>query len=290
MSGVVAHDCEVVRPSDLAAALKAKSERPGLRVLAGGTDLMVLFELGVERPAAVLDLWGVDELRGIEEQGETVRIGALTTYTDLMEHPVIRQRLPILAAASGEVGAVQIQNRGTIGGNVVNASPAADGVPPLLALGAELEIASATEMRRRPLDGFYSGYKQIDLGDDELLVAIEVPLPPADGVQWFRKVGTRRAQSIAKVVAAATARRRGDQLSDVRIALGSVGPTILRMPRTEALLQQSPLGADLIEEVRRIAREEVTPIDDIRSSAAYRRAVSGNIVARWVTELVADAA
>ncbi len=288
MSGAVAPNCELVRATDLAAALEAKADRPGLRVLAGGTDLMVLFEMGVERPEAVLDIWGVDELRGIEQQGDSLRIGALTTFTELKEHAVVGGRLPILAAAASEVGAVQIQNRGTLGGNVVNASPAADGVPPLLALDAELEIASASGRRRRPLNGFYTGYKQMDLGDDELLVAIHVTLPPGDGVQWFRKVGTRRAQSIAKVVAAATARRAGPQLSDVRIALGSVGPTILRMPRTEALLQARPLTADLVEEVRRSTQAEVTPIDDVRSTARYRRAISGNIVARWVAELVDD--
>ena len=281
--------CELVRPANLAAALVAKSERPDLRVLAGGTDLMVLFELGVDMPAAVLDIWGLAELQGIEEQGEALRIGALATYTDLMRHPVVRERLPILAAASAEVGAVQIQNRGTLGGNVVNASPAADGVPPLLAFDAELEIASARGLRRRPLNGFYTGYKQMDLSADELLVAIHIPLPAPDSVQWFRKVGTRRAQSIAKVVAAATARRSGDVLSNVRIALGSVGPTILRLPKTESLLQKRALCADLVEEVRRSARDEVTPIDDVRSSADYRRTVSGNIVARWVAELVGSA-
>ena len=286
MSGVVAPDCGLVRPANLAAALQAKAERPGLRVLAGGTDLMVLFELGVLEPEAVLDIWGVDELRGIQERDGALRIGALTTYTELMEHPEVQTKLPILAAASAEVGAVQIQNRGTLGGNVVNASPAADGVPPLLALDAELEIASASGRRRRPIDGFYTGYKQMDLADDELLVAIHVPLPPADGVQWFRKVGTRRAQSIAKVVAAATARRSGDRLSAVRIALGSVGPTVLRMPRTEALLQERTLTADLVSDVRMCAQQDVAPIDDVRSTARYRRSVTGNIVARWVAELV----
>ena len=169
---------------------------------------------------------------------------------------------------------------------MVNASPAADGVPPLLALNAELELASASGHRRRPIEGFYAGYKDTDLADDELLVAIHVPLPPVRRLQWFRKVGTRRAQSIAKVVGAATAICAEDgRLMDARIFLGSVGPTALRLQRTEALLEGKIPSKGLAEEVRMLAREEITPIDDVRSTAQYRSQVSGSIVARWVAGL-----
>lgn len=283
---MTAPSCDLVRPRSLTDALEAKAERPELRVLAGGTDLMVLFELGLGLPEAVLDIWAVDEMRGIEARAGSLRIGALTTYTELIDHPAVQGHLPILAEASAAVGAVQIQNRGTLGGNVVNASPAADGVPPLLALNADLELASASGHRRLPLEDFYAGYKETHLAQDELLVAIHVPLPPTDGIQWFRKVGTRRAQSIAKVVGAATAvRTEGGRLSDARIFLGSVGPTAVRLRRTEALLEGRVPSRQLADQVRVVAREEIAPIDDVRSTARYRRQVSGSIVARWLSGL-----
>lgn len=280
----------VVRPRDLGEALAAKSAHPGLTVLAGGTDLMVLVGLGVAAPAEVLDISGLDELRDIAVEGQVLVLGALTTYTELMHDEAVRSKTPLLAQASAEVGAVQIQNRGTIGGNVVNASPAGDTLPPLLAYGAELELASARGTRRVDFDHFYRGYKQMDMRPDEMLVRIRVRIPAAGGVQWFRKVGTRRAQSIAKVVAAATAARDGDgALSEVRIAVGSVAPTVIRLPATEALLEGRRPTAETVEQVRCAVRREVRPIDDVRSTAEYRRNASANVVARFVAGLVGDA-
>jgi len=282
----VSWDAEVVQPADLTAALGALAERPDLVVMAGGTDLMVGLHAGVFRPKALLDIWGLDELRGISVEDDVVRIGALTTYSDLMRDAVIGQRLPLLAQAATEVGAVQIQNRGTLGGNVVNASPSGDSLPPLAAYEAELELASSRGRRRVPVCSFYTGYKAFDLADDELLCALHVPLPAAGATGWFRKVGTRRAQSISKVVAAALVHRTADgAITDARVAIGAVAPTVLRLPVTEGLLEGATPGGDLVERVRQQVMAEVVPIDDVRSTADYRRQVSGNIVARFVSEL-----
>ena len=280
-------DAEVVRPSSLDEAVGVLAARPELRVLAGGTDLMVGVHAGGERPKAVLDVWGLDELRTVSVRDGHVVLGASTTYADLIRRPEVADTVPLLSQAAASVGAVQIQNRGTLGGNIVNASPAGDTLPPLVVYDAELELRSVRGWRRVRIERFYTGYKQMDLAPDELLVRILVPIPPADTVQWFRKVGTRRAQAISKVVGAGSARRsRHGQLSSVRLALGSVAPTVLRLVRTEAVLEGRRPTSALVDTVRRSARDEVCPIDDVRSTARYRRLVSGNIVARFVAGLM----
>ena len=274
-------------PTSLTEAARALSESPDLRVLAGGTDLMVLVGAGIETPEAVLDLWGVDELRGVSVEEEWVRIGALTTFSELMRRPEVAGNLPLLAAASSEVGGVQTQNRGTLGGNIINASPAADSLPPLAVYGAILELYSVRGRRRVPFNQFYSGYKVMDRAADELLEAIHIPIPAPGSHQWFRKVGTRRAQAISKVVGAATVKLADDgSIEDARIALGSVAPTVIRLPATEALLVGQRPSVSLAAAVRRSVMAEIRPIDDIRSSASYRRSTSGNIVARFITDLV----
>lgn len=277
---------EVVQPGSLADALAARAARPGLTVLAGGTDLMVGLHAGVFRPDALLDIWGLDELRGVSIEGGSVRIGALTTYTRLMLDDAVREHLPLLAQAASEVGAVQVRNRGTIGGNVVNASPSGDSLPPLAVYEAELELRSVRGSRRVPFGAFYAGYKRFDLADDELLCALHVPIPAAGTRGWFRKVGTRRAQSIAKVAGAALVRQaEDDTVVEARIALGAVAPTVIRLPATEQLLLGARPGPELADRARASVMAEVRPIDDVRSSAGYRRLVSGNIVARFILEL-----
>jgi CO/xanthine dehydrogenase FAD-binding subunit len=184
----------------------------------------------------------------------------------------VNDRLPMLAAAAREIGAIQIQNRGTIGGNVANASPAGDSLPALAAADAQLILESAAGRRRVPIVGFYTGYRQTLRRPDELIVALEIP--HVAGRQWFRKVGTRAAQAISKVVMAAV---RGPA---PRVAFGSVAPTVLRAPRTEALLSA---GAS-IDDARAALMDEIAPIDDIRSTAAYRRHVAGNLLTAFWTE------
>ena len=237
--------------------------------LAGCTDVYVSLNFGTLSGARFLDIWGLDELRGITAVDGGMRVGALTTHTELARSPIVAERLPILAAACREVGGVQIQNRGTLAGNVANGSPAGDTLPVLAIADAVILLRSAEGERRVPFNGFYTGYRATVMRPDELIVAIEIPPVPAG--QWFRKVGTRAAQAISKVVVAAVKDRQP------RISFGSVAATVVRLPRTEAALA----GGAPIEEAQRVLMDEITPIDDIRSTADYRRRVCANLLARW---------
>ena len=257
--------------------------------MAGCTDLFVSLNFGTLKDTRFLNLWALDALRTIEMRNGLLFVGALATYTDLIRSPLVRRRIPMLAAAAREVGGVQIQNRGTLGGNVANASPAGDTLPVLAAAEAVVVLRSAAASRRVPFAAFYTGYRQSVRRPDELIVGFEIPA--IDGEQWFRKVGTRAAQAISKVVVAGVApsasargRRRagGSRRFDgaVRIALGSVGPTVVRALRTEEALAG---GASLVD-AQRILVEEIAPIDDIRSTAEYRRRVASNLLARFWTD------
>jgi CO/xanthine dehydrogenase FAD-binding subunit len=248
--------------------------------MAGCTDLYVSLNFGTLKDTRFLNLWGLDALRTIEVRGDALAIGALATHTDLIRSPLVRRRIPMLAAAAREVGGVQIQNRGTLGGNVANASPAGDTLPVLAAAEAIVVLRSAAGTRRIPFTAFYTGYRQSVRRADELITGFEIPA--LRGTQWFRKVGTRAAQSISKVVIAGVApsTRSGRAAGTVRIALGSVAPTVVRATRTEAALAA---GAT-IEDAQRILGQEIAPIDDIRSTAEYRRRVAANLLARFWTD------
>jgi xanthine dehydrogenase small subunit len=240
--------------------------------LAGCTDVYVGLNFGTLPAKKFLDLWPLDALRAIRVSGDVLSIGALATYTEIIRSALIRRRLPILAAAAREIGGVQIQNRGTLGGNIANGSPAGDSLPVLAVADATLLLASAAGERRVPFRSFYTGYRKSVLRPDELIAAVEIPR--IEGRQWFRKVGTRAAQAISKVVMAAV---RSNQ---PRVSLGSVAPTVVRLPRTEAVLAA---GAGLAE-ARRALEAEIQPIDDLRSTAAYRRRVSGNLLEQFWKE------
>jgi CO/xanthine dehydrogenase FAD-binding subunit len=255
--------------SDALAVLRDEERAP----IAGATDLFVALNFGTLSSRSFLDIWRLDELRKIAENADTLVIGALVTYTDLIRSPVIATRLPMLADASRLIGGPQIQNRGTIGGNIANASPAGDSLPVLAAVDAMVVLRSATGQRRIAFNEFYTGYRESVRRRDELIVAVEVPA--LSGRQWFRKVGTRAAQAISKVVIAGV--RDG---GSARIALGSVAPTVVRARRTEDALGS---GAS-IDEAIEVLRREIVPIDDVRSTADYRRLVSGNLVRRFWTE------
>jgi CO/xanthine dehydrogenase FAD-binding subunit len=256
-------------PRTLREALRLLRDEGPLTPLAGCTDVFVQINFGTLRAKDFLDLSRLASLRRIREEDGRLVIGALATYTDLIRSSLVRRRLPMLAAAAREVGGPQIQHRGTIGGNVVNGSPAGDALPVLAAAEATLVLASTHGVRRVPFTSFYTGYRTSVLRPEELLVAIEVA--PVEGRQWFRKVGTRAAQAISKVVMAAV--RDGTP----RIALGSVAPTVVRLPRTEAALAA---GAD-IAAARRVLAEEIRPIDDLRSTARYRLRVAANLLERF---------
>jgi CO/xanthine dehydrogenase FAD-binding subunit len=269
MQGSVTHR-SLLEPKSLGDALTMLRDEGPLTPMAGCTDLYVALNFGTLKDTRFLNLWRLVDLRTIELRGGMLSIGALATHTDIIRSPLVRKRLPMLAAASREVGGVQIQNRGTLGGNVANGSPAGDTLPVLAAADAIVVLKSANETRRVPFTAFYTGYRQSVRRPDELIAGFDIPL--IRGRQWFRKVGTRAAQAISKVVMAGVV---GEQ---PRIALGSVAPTVVRASRTEAALAS---GVS-IDEARRILIEEIAPVDDIRSTAEYRRRVAANLLARML--------
>jgi CO/xanthine dehydrogenase FAD-binding subunit len=263
---------ELIEPRSLKHALDVLRDRQPVAPLAGCTDVYVLLNAGTSPGSRYLNLWNLDALRGITGHDGVVSIGALTTFGEIMRSAVVRRRMPALVAAAREIGAVQIQNRGTLGGNVANGSPAGDSLPVLAAVDATVVLRSARGVRRVPFNGFYIGYRKTVMRPDELVAAIEIP--PVHGRQWFRKVGTRAAQAISKVVIAAV------RAPGPRIAFGSVAPTVVRVPRTEAVLA----GGGSIDDAVATLVTEIAPIDDIRSTAEYRRRVACNLLRQFWTE------
>jgi CO/xanthine dehydrogenase FAD-binding subunit len=285
-SYVPAYEMETAR--DLATALEWMARDPGVwRPFAGGTDLMVLLEAGKLPHRKFVSIWGLPELRGMEVTAERVLLGALTTYTELRRHETIAREFPLLCQAAAETGSVATQNRGTLGGNIANASPAADSPPALFVYDAELELVSASGARWVPYHGFWSGYKQMDLRDDELILRIRLPREKRDWRQYYRKVGTRRAQAISKVCFAGAARVEADRIVDVRIALGSVAPTVLRAVETEKTLRGERLSPAILRTAQEALAREIAPIDDMRSTAHYRRRVAQNLLAEFCEALPA---
>ncbi len=254
----------------------------GWRPFAGGTDLMVLLEAGTLARARYVSIWGLPELGGISATDTDVSIGALTTYSEVLDNELLAREFPLLGRAARETGSVAIQNRGTIGGNIANASPAADTPPALLVYDAELEIVSARGRRRIPYESFHRGYKQMDLAAGELIARIIVKRGRSDLRQYYRKVGTRAAQAISKVCMAATAHVANGTIEDVRIACASVAPVPLRCRRTEDALRGRTLDEETVRAAQQVLREEIAPIDDIRSTAAYRERVTLNLLADFL--------
>jgi CO/xanthine dehydrogenase FAD-binding subunit len=273
-------------PRDLTETLDRMAKEPGVwKPFAGGTDLMVLLEAGKLPHKKFLNIWNLAELRGIQTSADHVTLGALTTYTEVRGHEILAREFPLLCRAAAETGSVATQNRGTLGGNIANASPAADSPPALLVYDAEIEIVSASGVRWIPYQQFHSGYKQMDLQPAELIRRVRVPRNKNAWRQYFRKVGTRRAQAISKVCFAAAARMDPGRIGDVRIVLGSVAPTALRAVRTEEVLRgQRPEPAILKVAQEALARE-IAPIDDMRSTLRYRRTVARNLLAEFIESL-----
>jgi CO/xanthine dehydrogenase FAD-binding subunit len=225
-----------------------------------------------------LNIWQLDDLRGIDVNETSVTLRALTTYSEVQAHPVLREEFPMLCQAAKETGGIAIQNRGTLGGNIVNASPAADSPPALLAYDAEVELISKSGVRRIPYSRFHSGYKKMDIRPDELLSAIHLRRSPKPRVHYYRKVGTRKAQAISKVCFAALAEVSDNVIGHLRIALGSVAPIPIRCEKTEAALQNQALNNESIERAVSTLSAEISPIDDIRSTRDYRLRVSLNLL------------
>ena len=277
---------QLTTPSSLADALALLNGEPGVwKPFAGGTDLMVLLEAGKLPHRNYINIWGLKELRGIEVTDSHVTLGALTTYTEVQSHPVLQNEFPMLCQAASETGGLAIQNRGTIGGNIVNASPAADSPPALLAYDAEIEIISSSGSRRLPYSGFHTGYKQMLIGPTELLARVRMPRNTRGAMHYYRKVGTRKAQAISKVCLAALAKLDNDQIGECRIALGSVAPIVVRCVQTEDALRGRKLDTDTIKSACAALSQEISPIDDIRSTAEYRLQVSKNLLSDFLLTL-----
>src|ERR1700730_2010316 len=255
---------EMEEAGDLSATLERMAREPGVwKPFAGGTDLMVLLEAGKLPHRKYVSIWKLPELRGIEVAPEHVMLGALTTYAEVRRHGILAREFPLLCHAAAETGSIATQNRGTLGGNIANASPAADSPPALLVYDAQLELVSASGARWVPYHGFWSGYKQTGLRPDELIRRIRLPRTKNDWKQFYRKVGTRRAQAISKVCFAAAAQLEAGRITDVRIALGSVAPTVLRAIETEKVLRGEKPARAVLRTAQEILAREIAPIDDM---------------------------
>ena len=277
---------QLTTPASLADALALLEREPGVwKPFAGGTDLMVLFEAGKLAHRNYVNIWNLDELRGIEATDTHVTLGALTTYTDVQEDPVLRREFLMLCQAAGETGGLAIQNRGTLGGNIINASPAADSPPALIAYDAEIELISTRGSRWLPYQGFHTGYKQMLIAPDELLARIRLPRNTGGFVHYYRKVGTRKAQAISKVCFAAVGRIEVGRIQETRIVLGSVAPVVLRCVQTEDTLRGQAINEETIANAGASLSREISPIDDIRSTANYRLQVAKNLLVDFLSTL-----
>ena len=276
----------LVAPGELGAVLQLLSDEPGeWTPIAGGTELMVAFSAGRLNAAKLVSLWGIPDLRAIEVTPQSVIIGAAATFLDLRRNAVISSELPLLARAASWIGSVANQSRATLGGNLVNGSPAADSSPALLAYDAEIEIISVRGRRRVPYSEFHTGYKRNVLSPDELLYAIHVPRRFAHHAQYLRKVGTRRAMAIAKVAVGATAMLENGMIREIRIGAASLAPIPIRLWQAEAALLGQSVTRDTMQSAHRALLEEIKPINDIRSTAEYRRRVAMNLLDEFLLSL-----
>jgi len=281
-------DYELVAPGSLSAVVSLLAQAPSVWLpIAGGTDVMVQFASGKLAARKLVSLWNLAELRRIDVTPAEVIIGACCTYTDVLSHEILLREFPLLASAARWTGGIANQNRGTLGGNIVNASPAADSLPALLVYEAELILVSVRGERRIPYVDFHTGYKQTVLAPGELIRAVCLARRFTACVSYSRKVGARNAQAISKVCVAALGRVVSGTVEDVRIAAGSVAPTPVRLRETERAVRGKRIDDALVSQARKTAVSEIRPIDDIRSTAAYRAAVTGNLVAEFLQMLQA---
>jgi CO/xanthine dehydrogenase FAD-binding subunit len=273
-------------PGSLSEALGLLAREPGIwQPFAGGTDLMVLLESGKLSHKRFLSLARLEDLRGFETTADAITMGALTTYSDILNHPVLQSEFPLLCSAARETGSVATQNRGTLVGNIINASPAADSPPALLVYDAEIELVSSRGVRWLRYHGFHTGYKKMQLAPDELLRAIRLPRRTKLWEQYYRKVGTRKAQAISKVCFAGAALMDEDAIRDIRIALGSIAPIVLRAVKTEGVLRGTKLTQEIVAKARETLMREISPINDIRSTARYRLRVTQNLLEEFLSQL-----
>ena len=277
---------EVAAPGSLAGVLDLLASAPGeWTPIAGGTELMVAFSAGRLSARKLVNLWGIPELRFIEATPESFSIGACATFLDLRAHAELAKALPLIAKASSWIGSVANQSRATVGGNLVNGSPAADSSPALLVYDAELELISKKGRRRIAYSAFHTGYKSIVMTADELIYAIHVPRRFEGHRHYLRKVGTRRAMAISKVALASTALLNNGVIDEIRIAAASLAPFPARLFETEHALAGQKISRETIQAARAALLSEAKPIDDIRSTAEYRRQVGANLLEEFLIEL-----
>ena len=293
-------DFPLTAPPTLSDLLRTLHTHPNTyTLLAGGTELMVALNTGRLPPKPLLSIAHLADLRFIRHDADTITLGAATTFTDIRRSEIIAQHLPLLAQAASWTGSVANQNRGTLGGNLANASPAADTPPVLLVYDAQVHVLSSAGPRTIPYTDFHLSYKRTALRPDEILHSISIPCNWHSHKLYLRKVGTRNAQAISKVVLAATARTEAtyvndkDQaqssvpntVTDIRLAAASVADRPLRLYATEATLLHQPLTPATLAQARATLLAEVAPIDDIRSTAAYRSTVAANLLEDFLTSL-----
>ena len=282
---------ELVAPGSLSAVLDLLAAAPGQWTpIAGGTELMVAFAAGRLTASKLVNLWGIDELRFTSVNPDKLVIGAGTTFNDLRSNPIVATDFPLLDKASSWIGSIANQTRATLGGNLVNGSPAADSSPALLVYDAEIELVSVRGKRRMPYSEFHTGYKQNAMTADELLYAVHLSRRFANHLQYLRKVGTRRAMAISKVALASTALMKDNVIEDIRVAAASLAPFPARLSKTEAALHGNTLSLSLIETARNATLAEAQPIDDIRSNAQYRKSVGANLLEEFLRSLHPESA
>jgi CO/xanthine dehydrogenase FAD-binding subunit len=270
----------VLRPRNARGAMKLYAATPGALPIAGGTDVMVAWNLGALDGRAVLDLSAIDAWRAIEASRTKVRIGALATHAAIRDHRAVRRLFPLLSESAATVGGVQIQNRGTLGGNLANASPAADTFPALSVYEAVVVVSSTAGSRRCAIDDLFAGPKRTHLGPGELIEAVEITVPgrPPDR-QLFRKVGTRAAQAISKVVMAGVLWLAPDgRVEGLRVAVGSVAPTVKRLRAAERAVTDLLLTDAVVEQAIACVSDDISPIDDLRSTREYRLLVAQRLL------------
>ena len=280
---------ELVSPGNLQGVVALLAQEPGKWLpLAGGTDLMVLYAAGKLASHKMVSIFGLPELHGIEVKTSEISIGAGCTYTDIRKHKVIADEFPLLVRSAEWTGGIANQNRGTLGGNIANASPAGDSLPALLVYDAEIILASVRGGRRVPYRSFHTAYKKSLLAPDELIRAICLPRKFSGYLSYAKKVGARNAQAISKVFLAALGQFSNGRFTDVRLAAGSVGPVPIRLTKTEDILRGQTISNSLLETLKSALAEEIQPIDDIRSTARYRTVVLGNLVGEFLERITGE--
>ncbi|SEM57418.1 xanthine dehydrogenase FAD-binding subunit [Syntrophus gentianae] len=278
---------KVFLPRTVAELWSFLEEEPEAHVYAGGTDLLVRMRAREEKPPALICMERIGELQGVREETSGLWIGACTPHRRLLDDPLIQGHLPVLAKALRILGSPQIRNMGTLGGNICTASPAGDCLPPLYILDAVVEIRSPNAVRTLPINSFIVGPEKTQLQRGEILAGVLVKRPPNFNIQFFEKVGQRKAMAIAVASLAALLRvSPSGMIEEARLAWGSVGPTVVRSGIVEAALEGEPLSSITLEKLSPIARQAVSPIDDLRASADYRRTVAGNLILRLAENIM----